>query len=142
MDSILLIYLPIFTALAISFFSLKLFKKSVFFTRANTTWFTIANFVTHGLSLFVGGSIGLLISIQINRLIFDFKVLLTALPNGVFVWYGFGPAPTPQFMSYWVYVELTCFIAFVWLIFLSFKCRKKSMGPTPQKEEKSRRNLD
>lgn len=124
MDLIFLIYIPIFSALCISLFTFSFFKKSALFTRASIVWFTAANFIVHGFSLIIGGSLGLLLSIQINKLYFDFKVLEAALPNGIFVWYGFGPAPTPQFMSYWVYVQLACIIAFVWLIFLSFKNRK------------------
>lgn len=127
MPSLFLIYLPILVALSVGFFTFSFFKNSAFFVRSNAVWFAVSNFIIHGLSLFVGGSLGLLLSIQINRFYFDFKVLEAALPNGVIVWYGFGPAPTPQFMSYWVYVQFTCFVAFVGLVVLSYRDRRKQI---------------
>jgi small-conductance mechanosensitive channel len=123
MDSILLIFLPVIVAVGVSLLSSQLIRGTKFFARTGTVSFAFVILVVLGASLFVGSLLGLLLSLQINKIVFDYKVLESVLPSGVFLWYGFGPAPTPQFMSYWVYVYLVCLVALSALTLINFKFR-------------------
>ena len=123
MDSMLLIYIPIVFAIVVSLFSAWLFRKSKHYMRGSAFGFALSNLFIIGFSLFIGSLLGLLVSLQINRLFFNYKVLEPALPNGLYLWYGFGPGPTPQFMSYWIYVEIICLVALLSLTILNFKGR-------------------
>jgi hypothetical protein len=118
MANILLIWIPVFAALSLAVFPLFFVNRASRSLRPSWLW--ILSFLVIGVSFLVGALGGLLGSIQINRVVFDYRILEEALgPNGILVWYGFGPGLTPQFISYWQYTFLVLLIAMPALTFLN-----------------------
>lgn len=100
MATILLIWIPAATSLSFGSFTAWLCTKLPrHWARLPATCLAIF------LLLLTGAWAGVLVSCEVNRVIFNWKVLSQALPSGIYLWYGFGPGLTPQFASYWIYVR-------------------------------------
>ncbi len=115
--SILLIYIPLLCSLLFGFLLSRALISMDFFARRNGLLFFFLCTLFFPVVLFSGSFFGLIFSLQINRIFFDFTLLSTVLPEGIVMWFGDGPAPTRQLRPYWNTVR-----SIVWILFPIITC--------------------
>lgn len=119
LPSLLLIWIPIFFGLLFGVLSLPI--VNLFFRRVEPIVFYLVSLTCLSFALFLGSFSGLISSVYINKAVFDYQILSAVLPSGIFLWYGFGPWFTPQFLHYWQFVFLILFIAMIFLFYMNFR---------------------
>lgn len=126
--SILLIWIPIFVSLLFSASLVLVLTKVKFLVRQNAFFFLFLNAITIAPTQFVGSFLGLILSLQINRIFFDYSLLAPILPQGVVIWFADGPAPTRELWPYWKLVKFILWMIFPILLGASSYLRWKKVS--------------
>jgi hypothetical protein len=118
--------IPVISALLFGYMAMRVLRTPWLVRLIDRGLYFIVNVGLIGLSLTAGAIIGLLLTVQINRIVYNYEVLKKALPTGIYLWYGFGPDLTPQFYNYWRLVMVVIVIATPYMALLNLR-RKNSI---------------
>jgi len=121
---LLLVLMPGLFSVTIAYAAVLLMRRIALLVRINRFLYFFVQSCVLVFFLALGSILGLLFSLQINRIIFGYRALTEALPSGVYLWYGFGPGLTPQFASYWRFVILVNVITFLVLSYKGWERRQ------------------
>ena len=124
------IAIPVLAATLLAFPAIAVIR--FFHKKYEPFWFHDLLFHTFGFgflatTIMVGSFCGLIFSTFLNRKVFQFEFFQELLPNGILVFYGYGPVFTPQFFVYWKYVLLFWMIATPAAYLLSLKPFKRNI---------------